>query len=113
MEKQTLKQARIVVASEGKKSLIGKDWLAKLNFQVAESNKNSEYNNNIINNINSKTNNTEKSTELNRKENKFPNIFKKQGNIVGHTIQIEFKEGAKVPQQNGRRVPLQLKKSSG
>ena len=41
--KQTIKQARVVKAREGKKSLIGRDWLAKLNFRIAESNKNSEY----------------------------------------------------------------------
>ena len=45
--KQILKQERIVITREGKKTLIGRDWLAKLNFKVAESNNNSEYNNNI------------------------------------------------------------------
>ena len=42
---------------------------------------------------------------------KFPKTFSRQGKIVGHTIQIEFKEGAKATQQKERSVPLQLQKA--
>ena len=42
---------------------------------------------------------------------KFPKILSRQGKIVGHTIRIEFKEGAKAAQRKGRRVPLQLQKA--
>ena len=44
-------------------------------------------------------------------EPKFPKISTRQGRIVYHTIKIEFKEGAKVTQQKGRRVPLQLREA--
>ena len=97
--------------SRGKKSLIGKDCPVMLSFKVAESNKNSDYHKNLINNINSKTNKTEILPELKRTENKFITIFKRHGIIVGHTNKIEFKEVAKVRQQKGRRVPLQLRKA--
>ena len=83
VEKQTKKQARVVIAREGKKSLIGRDWLANLNFRVAESNENNEYKKSI-NNVNTKTNKTEKSSELKRIEEKFPNIFKRPDRVVGH-----------------------------
>ena len=109
--KQTLKQARIVIACEGKKSLTDRDLLVKLIFKVAKLNNNSEYIINNTNNINSKTNKTEMSPKLKGIKNKFANIFKRQRKIVGHTIYIDIREGAKVTQQKGRRVPLQLQKA--
>ena len=108
---QTLKQARIVIAREGRTSLIEKDWLAKLNFKVAESN--SEYINNIINKINSKTNKTEYLAELKRKEHKITNIFKRQGKIVGHTNKIEFKERSKGNPAEGKKSTPVTTKGSG
>ena len=84
VEKKTIKKARVVIARECKKSLVGQDWLAKLNFRVAESNKTSEYNSSMSN-INIKPKKTEKSVELKRLERKFPKIFTRQGRIVGHT----------------------------
>ena len=73
----------------------------------------SEYNNSIntVNSNNNKIEKIERSPELKRIKQKFPKIFSRQGKIVGHTIQIEFKEGAKSTQQKGRRVPLQLQKA--
>ena len=41
----------------------------------------------------------------------FPNIFKRKVCIVGHNIQFEFNEDAKITQQEGRRVPLQLQQA--
>ena len=38
-------------------------------------------------------------------------MFKRKGRIVGHSIKIEFKEGAKITQQKGRLDPLQLQKA--
>ena len=46
--------------------------------------------------------------KLARIDRKFPSIFLKQDRIVVHTIKNDFKDGAKVTQQKGRRVPLQL-----
>ena len=102
-----------MITRDGKKSLMGKDWLTSLNFRVADTNIMSEYNNSI-NNIKSNNNKIEVieiSPELRRIKQKFPKIFSRQGKIVGHTIQIEFKEGAKATQQKGEREPLQLQKA--
>ena len=102
-----------MITRDGKKSLMEKDWLTSLNFRVADTNIMSEYNNSI-NNINSNNNKIEVieiSPELRRIKQKFPKIFSRQGKIVGHTIQIEFKEGAKATQQKGEREPLQLQKA--
>ena len=44
-------------------------------------------------------------------KNKFPKASERQGKFSGHNIKIEFKEGAKITQQKGRRVLLQLQKA--
>ena len=43
--KRKLKIARLVITRDGKRSLIGRDWLTQLNFRVGEANGNSEYTN--------------------------------------------------------------------
>ena len=111
--KKKIKKARVVITRDGKKSLIGRDWLISLNFTVADTNNKSEYNNSI-NNISSNKTKIEKielSPELKRIKQKFPEISSRQGKIVGHTIPIEIKEGAKATQQKGRRALLLLRKA--
>ena len=39
--KRTIKNARIVISRDGNRSLIGRDWLNQLNFNVGEANGNS------------------------------------------------------------------------
>ena len=41
-------------------------------------------------------------------QNQFPSLFTRQGHICDHAVKIEFRPGAKVTQQKGRRVPIQL-----
>ena len=48
--KRKLGKARKIITRDGKRSLIGQDWLTQLNFTVGEANGNSEYTN-IIKNI--------------------------------------------------------------
>ena len=43
--KRKIKNARIVITRDGKRSLIRRDWLAKLNYHVGEANSNSECDN--------------------------------------------------------------------
>ena len=105
--KQKMTRARIVISRDGKKSLIGRDWLTKLNYRLTEKQNEGECKN-IVNNIVRKE---ELSPELKQIQKKFPKVFKRTGKIIGHTIKIEFKEGAKITQQKGRRVPLQLQQA--
>ena len=98
--KRTIKNARIFITRDGKRSLIGRDWLNQLNFRVREAGENSEYTN-IIKSI------SERKTLVNLKE-KFPQLFTRQGRIKGFKIKCEFKKDAKITQQKGRRLPLQL-----
>ena len=45
--KRTIKNARIVISRDGKRSLIGRDWRSQLNFRWGEANGNGEYFNTI------------------------------------------------------------------
>ena len=51
--KRTIKRARIVIARDGKKSLVRRDWLKQLNYRVAEASKEGECTN-TVNKIESK-----------------------------------------------------------
>ena len=102
--KRTIRRARIVIARDGKKSLVGRDWLTQLNCRVSEASKECESTNTVY----KFENDVEIAPELKRNKQKFPKIFSRQGKITGHTIKIEFKEGARITQQKRRRVPLQL-----
>ena len=105
--KKTIKKARMVIAREGKKSLVGRDWLRQLNFKVAEVKSESENEHSV----NSTVIRVKLSPGLKRLNQLFPKVFKRQETILGHTIKVEFKVGAKITQQKGRRVPIHLQKA--
>ena len=65
--KRTIKNAKTVISRDGKRSLIGRDWLNQLNFRVGEANGNYEYSN-IINHISERQNIEQ--------INKFPELFR-------------------------------------
>ena len=69
--KQIIKKAMMIRARDGKKSLVGRDWLAQLNFQVAEAKQESEYNKNVISSLNK----VELSPELKLIQSKSSMIF--------------------------------------
>ena len=95
------KNARILITRDGKRSLIGRDWLNQLNFRVGEVTKNCEYNK-TVNNLN------EQDKEIKELKKKFSEFSKQKGKIKGHKIKVEFQRDATVTQQKGRRAPLQL-----
>ena len=72
--KRNIKKARLVIARDGKRSLIGRDWLTQLNSHVAEAKPESGFNN-IINHVDK----VGLSPELKQKKNKFPKLLKRHG----------------------------------
>ena len=62
MDKRTVKRTRIVIAKDGKKSLVGRDWSTQLNYRVAEASKEGE----CTNFVNKTENNVELAPELKR-----------------------------------------------
>ena len=89
---------------EGRKTI--PDWkrLAKsIYFRIGEANGNSEYSN-ITQNISERQ-------YIYLLKTKFPNLFNQQGKIKGHKIKGEYKKGATITKQKGRRFPLQLQEA--
>ena len=88
---RNIQKARFAIARDRKGSLSGRDWLAQLNFYVAEVTQSSEYTNTISTIVNK----VELSPELRRYQQKLPRIFARKGKLPGHSVKFEFKEGAK------------------
>ena len=119
-----LNKARILIANKGAKSLIGRDWLNAFNYKFVSPTKD-EGNKAIytikqnIKQPNKTTqpsehtkpktwNDNDNNNEKNKLRNQFSSLFTRQGQIRDHTVKIEFKPEAKITQQKGRRVPIQL-----
>ena len=119
-----LNTARILIANKGAKSLIERDWLNAFNYKFvsltkSEGNKaiytikqNAKQPNKTIqpskqNNSENLSNNDIHNEKI-KLQNQFPSLFTRQGKIRDHTVKIEFKPEAKITQQKGRRVPIQL-----
>ena len=97
----------MVIARDGKLLLVGRDWLAQLNFKVREASQGSE--DNKIEN--GSANEAEMSSEQKLIKQKFPKNFSRYRKIVGHTKKVDFKEHAKIILQKGRRVSLQMQQA--
>ena len=107
-----LQKARILIANKKAKSLTGRDWLNAFNYNFVSPNKNEG--NRTINITKSKTERLNDKDNQNEKTNlqkEFKELFNRQGQIRGHTVKIEFKPVAKITQQKGRRVPIQLQEA--
>ena len=98
---QFIKKARILVSSKGSRSIIGREWLSTLRhkFEPVVEGK-------------SEVNSIEKNEELCEETKKFVSEFKKlftrNGKVKNHQVKIKLKENARIVQQKGRRIPIQL-----
>ena len=120
-----LQKARILVAERGAKSLIGRDWLNAFNYKFVSPNQNEGKR--IICKVTSGTtkpnktdepNKTSKLEKWNNQQNEqiklkeqFKKLFERQGKLNKHKVKIEYKQNAKITQQKGRRVPIQLQEA--
>ena len=120
-----LQKARILVAERGAKSLIGRDWLNAFNYKFVSANQN-ERKRNICkvtsgttkSNKMDKPNKTSKPENWNNQQNEqtklkeqYKELFERQGKLNKHKVKLEFKQNAKITQQKGRRVPIQLQEA--
>ena len=46
--------------------------------------------------------------DIRQKEGEFPNLFKRKGRVKNYETKSEMEEGAKITQQKGRRISIQL-----
>ena len=100
-------KARVLVARIGTRPIVGRDWLTALRYKIVHSTEEGE------NSINCVTKEKEKpevelSAEVKQVKAEFPDLFQRRGCVSNYSIKIEMKEGARVTQQKGRRIPVQL-----
>ena len=92
-----LDKVRALIAENGARTLIGRDWLRWLGIKLKTEGGKSE-----INYVNETPN---------KLFTDFKELFTRQGCVQGHEINAEFKENCIPKQQKGRRIPLQLQNS--
>ena len=86
----------------GTKSIIGREWLSTLRYKLVPE---GELEVNVI----------DKESELSAETKQFvkelPKLFERKGKIKNHQVRINFKPGAKITQQKGKRITIQLQKA--
>ena len=97
---QYIKKARILIATRGTKSIVGREWLSTLRYRFTPVNK-SELE------VNSVKKDEELSAEAKQLSNEFPDLFKRNGRTKNHQVKINIKSDAKISQQKGRPIPIQ------
>ena len=109
----TVSKARVLVAPNSENSIVGRDWLVALRYKITQPIERGECK------VNAKTVNCNKSIceisleekqslEIRQLEGEFPNLFKRKGRLRNYEIKIKMEEGAKILQQKGSRIPIQL-----
>ena len=102
---KVIKKARVLVAREGMKSIVGSEWFSTLKFKMVQKPV-GESEINVIEKEGEKL-----SQETKALVNEFPNRFSRKGKIKDHKIRIKMKENASFSQQKGRRIPIQMQKT--
>ena len=98
---QYIRKARILIAKKGTKSIIGREWLSTLRYRFTPKNEGEL-------DVNSVEKDEELSAEAKQLSNEFPDLFKRNRRIKKHQVKINLKSDAKISQQKGRRIPIQL-----
>ena len=109
----TVFKARVLVAPNSGKSIVGRDWLAALRYKITQPIGRGE------SKVNAKTVNgnisfceispeEKRSPEIRQVGGEFSNLFKRKGRVKKYEIKVKMKEGVKITQQKGRRIPIQL-----
>ena len=103
-----LERARILIARNGGKSIVGRDWLSAMKYKIsAPISEKGEW---IVNTIKvNQASSVEKlSCETMAFLKEFPELFTRKGKVKDYEVKIQMKDEAKVSQQKGRRIPIQL-----
>ena len=121
----TVSKARVLVAPNSGKSIVGRDWLVALRYRInqpiergecegIDKNVNCVHPVNEVKNVNcvNSTNEAESegqlSPEIKQLIGDFPKLFTRNGRVKNYEIKIKMKDNARISQQKGRRVPIQL-----
>ena len=102
-----MSKARVLVAKEGAKSIIGRDWLTALKYRIEPPITKGE---NAVNSNSRENDESENklSRDAQQLVQEFPNLFKRRGRVNNYKIKIEMKDSTRITQQKGRRIPIQI-----
>ena len=106
-------KARVLVAPNSGKSIVGRDWLVALRYKITQPTERGECKINKQN-VNCKESICEispgekQNPEVQQLVREFPKLFCRKGRVKNYEIKIKMKNDAKITQQKGRRVPIQL-----
>ena len=109
----TVSKARVLVAPNSGKSIVGRDWLVALRYKITqpiergecEVNNQSVNSDNFVREVNPEN---KQSPQVQQLQGEFPKLFKRKGRVKNYEIKITMKDNAKITQQKGRRIPIQL-----
>ena len=93
-----IKKARVLIAKNGTKSIIGREWLTTLKYKLVPEQKGEL-------DVNSIEKEKGLSAETKQYVKEFPKLFERRGKMKNHKVRINFKTDAKITQQKGRRNP--------
>ena len=110
----TISKARVLVAPNSGKSIVGRDWLVAPRYKTTQSIERGEWCK-----INKQSFKCEESfnqispekrlnPEVQQLVRKVPNLFNRKGRVKNDKIKIKMKDDARISQQKGRRIPIQL-----
>ena len=100
-------KTRVRVARKGTKPIVGRDWLTALRYKSVHATEEGENSIKCVSEEKVKPE-VELSTEVKRLRAEFPDLFEKRGCVKNYSLKIDMKEGTRVTQQKGRRIPIQL-----
>ena len=109
----TVSKARVLVAPNSGESIIGRDWLIALRYKISQPIERGEckVNTEVVNDakvMNDISPEESVSPAVQRIMREFPDLFKRKGRVKNYEIKIDMKDNAKIAQQKGRRIPIQL-----
>ena len=127
----TVSKARVLVPSISGKSIVGRDWLIALRYHIKQPiecgecerttqavNNGQSVNNkkcervtqaeNCNESVNCPNPEEKMGPEVQQLFGEFPKLFKRRGRVKNYEIKINMKSNAKILQQKGQRVPIQL-----
>ena len=98
-----VKKARVLVARKGYKLTIGREWLSTLRFSLTQEKGELE--------VNSMDKDEELSEETKQFVKEFSKLFLRRGKIKTYQVKVNLKNGARITQLQGRRIPIQLQEA--
>ena len=121
----TVSKARVLVAPNSGKSVVGRDWLVALRYRINQPIERGECegidknvncvrpvdevkNVNCVNSTNEAESEAQLCPEIKQLMGDFPKLFTRKGRVKNYEIKIKMKDNARISQQKGRRVPIQL-----